>query len=186
MSRASKLIMRSLSAVLGVILVAGQALAAAQAPPPASLELDDRVTVSLAAQARRAHLLGSVDFYRLAVYTNTPIRDTAALSMRDTPKALRIDITYKHDLHRAMSFDWQRELIPHLEAAAIEQLRRIFAPVRTGDVLQIDYTLDKGTTVRVNRSQAVTRGSHDLMLAFLDHWLGQRPVSDEMKQELLR
>ena len=26
---------------------------------------------------------------------------------------------------------------------------------------------------------------HDLMLAFLDHWLGQRPVSEDLKRTLL-
>jgi hypothetical protein len=32
---------------------------------------------------------------------------------------------------------------------------------------------------------AVSDANHDLMLAFLDHWLGQRPVSDEIKRTLL-
>jgi hypothetical protein len=31
----------------------------------------------------------------------------------------------------------------------------------------------------------VTGASHDLILAFLDHWLGQRPVSEEIKRALL-
>jgi hypothetical protein len=26
--------------------------------------------------------------------------------------------------------------------------------------------------------------NHDLMLAFLDHWLGQRPVSEELRRAL--
>jgi hypothetical protein len=32
---------------------------------------------------------------------------------------------------------------------------------------------------------AVSGAHHDLMLAFLDHWLGQQPVSEEIKRMLL-
>jgi hypothetical protein len=49
----------------------------------------------------------------------------------------------------------------------------------------IEYAPGRGTTVRINRTIAVLRARHELMLAFLDHWLGQRPVSDEVKGALL-
>jgi hypothetical protein len=51
--------------------------------------------------------------------------------------------------------------------------------------VQIEFAPEKGTTVRVNKAVAVSGGHHDLMLAFLDHWLGQRPVSEEIKRTLL-
>jgi len=35
--------------------------------------------------------------------------------------------------------------------------------------------------VRVNDRISVSTGHHDLMLAFLDRWIGQRPVSEEME-----
>jgi hypothetical protein len=38
--------------------------------------------------------------------------------------------------------------------------------------------------VRVNDPTAVSTGHHDLMLAFLDRWIGQ-PVSEEMEAALL-
>jgi hypothetical protein len=52
-------------------------------------------------------------------------------------------------------------------------------------VVLIEYVPGKGTTVRVNKAVAVGGVNHDLMLAFLDHWLGQRPVSEEIKRTLL-
>ena len=179
--------MRTFFRLVCALLIASPLSAlAAQAGPPASLDLDGGVTVPLAAKARRAHLLGSVEFYAVSIYTNGSIRDAASLSSTDTPKAVRIDVNYSQDLHSSITFDWQRELIPGLETPAITQLRRIFAPLRNGDVVQVDYTPTKGTTIRVNKDVAVTRGSHDLMLAFVDHWIGQRPLSEEMKQALLR
>ena len=180
--------MRSIAFTAGGVLAAILATSsvAAQGSHPSSIALDGGGSVPLAAQASRAHLVASVDLYSIAIYLNGSIRDAAAFLPRQVPKALRIEVTYQPDIKRPMPLDWQRELIPALEPAAMAELRRIIAPLRYGDVLQVDYTSEKGTTVRVNRDVAVSRGSHDLMLAFLDHWVGQRPVSEEMKQALLR
>jgi hypothetical protein len=49
----------------------------------------------------------------------------------------------------------------------------------------ITFREDLRRTIRVDSGVAVSRASHDLMLAFLDHWIGQRPVSEEMKRALL-
>ena len=102
----------------------------------------------------------------------------------DVAKALRIEITYEEDFRRQLTIDWQRELVPPLNLAAIEHLRQTFAPLKRGDVVQIEYTPSKGATLRVNRAVVATGVNHDLMLAFLDHWLGQRPVSEELRRAL--
>ena len=156
-----------------------------QGTHPATLELDGGVTVPLAAQAKRADLAGSIEFYDVALYADVPLADRARLTSPETPKAVRIVITYAPDLRRPITLEWQRELVPALEAPAIAELRRIFAPLRRGDVVQIDYGRSRGTTLRIDRDTAVTRGSHDLVLAFFDHWIGQRPVSEEIKRALL-
>jgi hypothetical protein len=101
------------------------------------------------------------------------------------PKALRIEITYERDWHRAPVVGWHLELVPRLEPAAVDHLQRVFAPLRRGDIVLIEYAPRKGTTIHINRSIAVMGARHDLMLAFLDHWLGQRPVSEEVKRALL-
>jgi hypothetical protein len=36
----------------------------------------------------------------------------------------------------------------------------------------------------VRWSVAAAKAHHDFMLAFLDHWLGQHPVSEEIKRTL--
>jgi len=59
------------------------------------------------------------------------------------------------------------------------------APLKEGDVMQLEYASTKGTVVRVNRAVVVSGANHDLMLAFLDHLLGQRPVSETIKRVLL-
>jgi hypothetical protein len=141
--------------------------------------------IARAGQARRVHLLGTVDLYSLAMYADGPLFDRAQLISPDVAKVLRIVVTYREDLHRRGALDWRRELIPPLDSAATVHLRAAFASLRNGDVVLVEYAPRSGTIVRVNKAVAVSDASHELMLAFLDHWLGQRPVSETIKRTLL-
>ena len=174
----------ALAASLLLLLVAS--LAGAQGvSPPATVVPDGAAPVPLAGQARRSHFLGTVELYTLALYVEGTSLERSALASPDTPKALRIEITYEEDLRRRVPVDWRRELIPPLESPATAHLRGAFASLRRADVVLIEYAPAKGTSVRVNKAVAVAGVGHDLMLAFLDHWLGQRPISEELKAALL-
>jgi hypothetical protein len=174
---------RSLLSVVLLLLTAG--FVQAQSAPPPAIALDGVPSVPLAAHARRTHLLGTFELYNVAVYVDGSIRDLSHLSSRAVPKALRLEVTFEDDLRRRLTIDWRRELIPALEPAAVTQLRGTFGALNQGDVVVVDYTPAKGTAVRVNKAVAVSGANHDLMLAFLDHWLGQRPVSDEIRRALV-
>jgi hypothetical protein len=152
---------------------------------PRTVTPDGAGAIMRIGQAQRVHLLGAVDLYSIALYVDEPFVDRAHLISPDVVKALRIVVTYKEDLRRRVTLDWRRELIPRLEPAATAHLRGTFAPLRDGDVVLIEYAPTKGTLVRVNKAVAVSGANHDLMLAFLDHWLGQRPVSETIKRSLL-
>jgi hypothetical protein len=152
--------------------------------PPSHLVLDGVGVVPLAAHARRTYLLDAVEIYMVAVYINGSL-DRRHLAAAGVAKVLRIDVTFTDDLRRRMPYDWRHELVPPLEPAATAHLRGTFAPLQHGDIVLVEYVPTKGTTVRVNRGVAVSGAHHDLMLAFLDHWLGQRPVSEEIKRTLL-
>ena len=129
-------------------------------------------------------MLGLVEVYTLAVYVDGSTLDPSRLISPDAPKALRIEVRYTGDLQRRVPVDWTRELIPVLDPAATAHLRGTFAPLREQDVVLIEYVPARGTSVRVNDATAVSGAKHDLMIAFLDHWLGQQPVSEEMKRTL--
>jgi hypothetical protein len=150
---------------------------------PSSLNLDG-ATLPLAAQGQRTHLLGSRPLYTVALYAPDTPPAVERLADPNVPKALRIEVTFEEDLQRRPVFDWRRELVPSLEPDASAHLRRSFSGLRHGDVVLIEYVPGTGTNVRVNRSTAVTRAHHDVMLAFLDHWIGQQPVSEEIKRAL--
>jgi hypothetical protein len=151
---------------------------------PRSFTPDGGAPVPLAGEATRLHLFGQIDLYSLALYVAGSASRENLLSP-DVSKVLRIQILYEEDLRYRIGIDWRGELVPRLDSAATAHLRGSFAPLRRGDIVLIEYVPGKGTSVRVNKAIAVGEVNHDLMLAFLDHWLGQRPVSEEIKQALL-
>lgn len=152
---------------------------------PATLSVEGRAPLMLASQAARRDLLGAVELYTVALYTGDGVISRESLASPDIPKALRIQVSYNEDLRRRLALDWRREMVPRLEPAAAAHIQGSFAPIQYGDTVIVEYVPGRGTTVRVNKGVAVSGANHDLMLAFLDHWIGQRPLSEEMKQSLL-
>lgn len=168
--------------VLAAAAIAGARAQTVESPP--AITPDGGTALPLAGQAAREYLLGAVELYIVGLYAEGGF-DPSRLASADVPKVLRIAVQYKDDLRRRVSLDWRRELVPVLEPAAAAHIRGAFAPLQHGDVVLVEYVPAQGTTVRVNRSVVVPGASHELMLSFLDHWLGQRPVSEEVKRALL-
>ncbi len=177
--------MRSIATLSSVLVLLATSVVGAQTTNhPATFSPEGGTSLPLVGKAERVHLLGARGLYGVAVYAGVPI-DDSRLASPEMAKAIRVEITYEHDLRRQVTIDWRRELIPPLDGRAIVQLRGTFAGLQRGDVVLIEYTPSRGTSIRVNKGVAVSGIDHDLMLAFLDHWLGQRPVSEEIKRALL-
>jgi hypothetical protein len=140
--------------------------------------------MSLVAEAERQHLFGKQDLYTIGLYAIPPF-DQEQIASPDAAKALRIAITYEPDWQRPAVVDWRIELVPQWHPEWMAPLRSAFSALQRGDVVLIEYSPRTGTRVHVNRSIAVLAAPHELMLAFLDHWLGQRPVSEDVKRSLL-
>lgn len=141
--------------------------------------------LTLVAEGSRTDQLGGEVLYNVAVYAQQQPLDLAGLASADVAKALRIEIDLDDDPFNPLTRRWRRELVPRLDAPAAAQLLAITAAARKGDVLVVEYEPGKGTTIRGNNATAVSRAPHGLMVAFLDNWLGQRPVSEELKRILL-
>jgi hypothetical protein len=179
--------MNMFRSTVSAVLIASSLSVAASAQPvehPQSITPDGGTSVPRVGEATRVHMLGLIDLYGLALYVTGSVSRANLLSP-DVAKVLRIQIVFEEDPRYRIGIDWRGELVPRLESAATAHLRGTFAPLRSGDVVLIEYVPGKGTTVRVNKAVAVGGVNHDLMLAFLDHWLGQRPVSEEIKRTLL-
>ena len=172
-----------ITTVFAFVLAASMSASPNSSEPPASLRLDGGAPLARAGQVSRDHLLGLIQIYNVALYADGPA-DRARLSSPQSAKALRIEVTHNNE-DRRLPVEWWQELIPRLEAQAVAHLRGTFAGLRSGDVVQIEYVPGQGTTLRVGKAVVVTGANHDLMMAFLDNWIGQRPISEEMKRALV-
>jgi hypothetical protein len=110
----------------------------------------------------------------------------AALRDSETPKAIRIEVVYDGSLPDQIPGAWQGELLPVLDPRQQEKLRDAYAQLKPNDWVSIDYVPSRGTTVTVLGERVLVDRGQELMGAFLDLWVGQTPVSEEMKQELLQ
>jgi hypothetical protein len=176
---------RSVLAAAAFVLTVAAAAFAQPGDPPTTLAIDGGGSLPLAGHAVRAHLVGTVPAYVISLYFDGPVRDRARLASPAAAKAMRIEVTFASDLERRFPVEWRRELVPRLDPAAERHLYGTFAALRRGDVVTVAYSSAARLSVHVNDTVVVSRGHHDVMLAFLDHWVGQRPVSEEIKAMLL-
>jgi hypothetical protein len=142
--------------------------------------------LALVAEGSRTDQLGGEALYTVAAYAEARPLDLADLARADAAKALRIEVAIDDDPFSPLTRPWRLELVPpRLDPAATTHLLATVGAVRKGDVLLVEYEPGKGTTIRRNTLTAVSRAPHGLMIAFLDQWLGQRPVSEQLKRTLL-
>jgi hypothetical protein len=68
---------------------------------------------------------------------------------------------------------------------SLEEFNKLFKSVHKGDVIRIAYLPDKGTEVRINGEWRGMVEGNDFFRALLKVWLGSRPISKSLKQEML-
>ena len=129
-----------------------------------------------------------VTVYDAALYlpAEVPGRD----SLTDVPK--RIELRY-HVSIKGKKFGESAE--PYLEKNVmpealarlrprIEQLNRLYRDVREGDRYALTYAPGKGTTLSLNNEPLGTIEGADFAAAYYTIWLGAKPISDSMRDEL--
>ena len=171
-------------ALIAAIVSFGGTPAVVHGQSPAEVSIGYTPLMRLA-EGSRTDQLGGKALYTVAVYADAQALDLAQLAKAETAKVLRIEVVSDDDPFSPLVRPWRRELVPRLDPATTANLLAMAASVRQGDVLTIEYARGRGTTIRRNTLIAVSRAPHDLMVAFLDQLLGQRPVSEDLKRTLL-
>ena len=125
------------------------------------------------------------DVYRAGLYL--PRRSSLPDYVRDpaVAKAIRIRILYK-DLPDRMPAEWRETFEAELNRELLGRLKRAFRRLEQGDVLLFSFRPGGSTEIAVNGEVLLTDPGHDLMLALIDQWMGDRPVSKNLRRLLLR
>jgi len=129
-----------------------------------------------------------VTVYDAAFYLpeNVPGSDV----LRDVPK--RLELSY-HISIKAPKFGEAAE--PYLEKNVhpetlaklrprIEKLNKLYRDVKEGDRYALTYVPGKGTTLSLNNEAIGTIEGADFAAAYLTVWLGSKPISKAMRDDL--
>lgn len=170
-----------------VRLCAAALLVGSCLPVQAQQALPDRIAlpghdlVRIAEGARPA-VFG--ERYQLGVYmpVASELRDVWS---ENQAKSLLVRADGPMEDRRILPGEWMHNLLPPLTESQWKALSRAVARMREGDYLRVDYLPGSGTIIRVEGQPLLGLSGHAVFLGFLRTWLGDTPVSDVLKDELV-
>lgn len=180
----AKLMKRLLAPATALILSSAPAAAQIEgASLPSSMSAYGQ-SLQLASCAQRETLW--LEPYAVSLYL--PQQRTAKDYILDpqTPKIVRLDVTYEGSVPDDIPAGWQERLRQELSGEIYNAIQRIYSGLTTGDTVVFAYAPGQGTTVTVNGKQVKATGDNGLIAAMLSVWLGEDPVSQNMKRLLLQ
>lgn len=71
-------------------------------------------------------------------------------------------------------------------AARVETINRAYTTVREGDRSSLTYIPDVGTTLAINGKKVITIEGRDFAKHYFKIWLGDTPISTELRDRLLK
>lgn len=131
------------------------------------------------------------DIYVAAFYTSSPVRKVSDINTAQ-PMRMVMHIVYDEVSKEKLVDAWDDGFEDNLSSEQFEKLSNkikqfnaLFVTVRKGDVIDLDYTPEKGTTVSINKNKKGLVVGADFYKALLLIWLGEDPVGDDLKDDLL-
>lgn len=133
-----------------------------------------------------------IDVYIGALYLPSVTTDASAILNADEAAGVLMHFLHSEVSRKKITAGWEDGLKANLTPAELEAIRprldkfnNLFLTVRTGDVIRIDYIPTSGTAVRINDEWRGSIEGNDFFRALLRVWLGDRPVSKALKQDML-
>ncbi|MDB4974055.1 MAG: hypothetical protein JWN48_2396 [Myxococcaceae bacterium] len=137
----------------------------------------------------RSKTIFRIKVYVAGLYLEEPHADAAAILASDTVRRLELHMT-----HAATSDRLKGELLDGLERNAkaglaslqprLDKLLAALPALQEGQTLVVSYVPGQGTTLQAAGRQ-VTAPGKDLADALLRAWLGENPLDESLKKQLL-
>ncbi len=132
------------------------------------------------------------DIYVAALYLPRREADAKSILEQDQPWRMVMHFLYKKVGREKLADGWEEGFSDNLDAAGLARLRArldhfksLFPDLHRGEEVVLDYLPGSGVQVRIRGEvRGVIKGS-DFARALLSVWLGDEPVTDELKQALL-
>jgi hypothetical protein len=193
-------LLMALTAALGALgLPMGPLAAQAEAAALEGVRFED--TTTLADRTLRLNGLGLrgvawVKAFVAALYVPAPSKDAAQLLAMPGPKRLRLKIMLdapSHELTKSLVGRIEDHESDEVKARLGERLTRLSAlldslgDLHAGDMIDLDFTPDKGVSLRFNeKAVGAPVSGDDLYRSVLKIFVGEHPVDRRMKEGLLR
>ncbi|NTW58015.1 MAG: hypothetical protein HGB21_01760 [Nitrospirae bacterium] len=130
-----------------------------------------------------------VTVYDAALYLPGDVAGTEVL--KDVPKRLelRYHISIKGPKFGESAVPFLEKNVPREELARLkprlEQLNGLYRDVKEGDRYALTYVPGKGTTLSLNNEPLGSIEGADFAAAYFTIWLGAKPISDTMRDDLI-
>jgi len=125
------------------------------------------------------------DVYRCALYLPKQNMALHAVRHHSTPKAITVRILFS-DLPPNLPANWRPILAEELNRELMGKLKLAYRRLEQNDRITFFYAPRQGSTIWINDKQILSDPGHGLMLGLVDQWLGEQPVSKNLKRLLLR
>ncbi len=169
----------------------------AQAREVAGIDLPDRVTLGeqntplvLNGAGVRKKFFFSV--YLASLYLPDRLSDVQGILSDNRANRVRMDMLHSEVAKKKLVAAWNEGFEANnsdQELASlkqrIEDFNAMFETLVAGDLVELDYLPDTGTQVRINDVVKGVIPGQDFNRALLKIWLGESPVTESLKKDLL-
>ncbi|WP_372624476.1 chalcone isomerase family protein [Falsiroseomonas sp.] len=170
-------------------------LAASFAAPPAMAAEIAGITVpeteavqgtQLALRACAVREVFWTNLYVVSLYLpQQPGSGSVRFSDSQRPRLIRVDVTYDGAVPDGLPSSWNDQLQQRVSAEFLQTFRSLYDGLRGGDVVRLAYSPQSGTALSVNGREVVTQPGDTLFNAVAQIWIGQNPVSPNIRRLLL-
>ncbi len=124
------------------------------------------------------------DIYLLGLYLNQP--DTGSDNLIDSrrPRIFLLKVLYKGDLPEDIPDLWKEPLAEQLSREYLGILQDLYDEVDNGDTVEFFFHPENGEILKINGEVHVRKSTVALVPALTELWLGEDPVSDNLKRLL--
>lgn len=164
------------------IFLGGLASASTNTSPPPDLKLNNLPWIHYSSGIRSYRF---VDVYQCALYLPDKDKPIASLKNLEYPVAIRIEILTSM-LPDKMPDVWRETIEPEIIDKAFRRFQKGFLNLDEGDVLLFVYLPGEATSLYLNDKRLFKDPGPGLMEALLEQWIGSHPVSEDLKQALLK
>ncbi len=144
----------------------------------------------LAAIAKQLMLKGQgtrtamfIELYTCEIFSADETAPLDRLLTKDLP--VSINITVHGDTPGAMPDDWKAVIDAELNDNLMRRVTKTYRDLDAGDRVTIEYDQGQDTRVILNDELLFTDPGRGLPSSILDQWIGETPVSQRLKDELM-